>query len=74
MSCVKPQSLPPIADQEAWQRRRVARQRVLAGVRQRRARNHRARTITTKGTKEGAVTGALGHRLSRSNAPTVGVL
>jgi len=44
MSCVKPRTLPPVTDRAAWQRRREARQRVLAGVRQRRARNQHQKT------------------------------
>lgn len=52
MSCVKPQTLLPITDRAAWQRRRAVRQRVLAGVRQRRARKQRPQSIRGRGAKE----------------------
>lgn len=44
MSCVKPQTLLPITDRAAWQRRRAARQR--------RARKQRPQSIRGRGAKE----------------------
>lgn len=56
MSCVKPQTLPPVTDREAWQKRREARQRVLAGVRARRAQGRLRRQRQPRAGKSGNLT------------------